>query len=152
MKIKHNMKYRQLTTIRLSESCKVFWALLATLILMNSCATKDIVREWDSGKDYEQNIDRILIMGLVNLLSLRNDVEYDMVDAANKFGSSTIIVAIEAIKQEDGLHYAYYDSGREPSGREVSAWAAEAGALGAGEILLTSVDREGTGQGLFPGL
>jgi len=85
-KIKHNMKYRLLTTLRLSESCKVFRALLATLILMNSCATKDIVREWDSSEDYEQNIDRILIMGLVNQLSLRNDVEYDMVDAANKFG------------------------------------------------------------------
>ena len=80
------MKNKLLNTLRLSGSCKVFLALLSILILMNSCATKDIVREWSPSEEHEQKLERILIMGLVNQVSLRNDVEYDMVDAAHKFG------------------------------------------------------------------
>lgn len=80
------MKNKLFDTLTLSGSCKVFLALLSTLILMNSCATKDIVREWSPSEDQEQKLERILIMGLVNQVSLRNDVEYDMVDAAHKFG------------------------------------------------------------------
>ena len=80
------MKNKLFNTLRLSGSCKVFLAVLSTLILMNSCATKDIVREWSPSEDQEQKLERILIMGLVNQVSLRNDVEYDMVDAAHKFG------------------------------------------------------------------
>ncbi len=68
-------------------------------------------------------------------------------EAAKRFGASTIIVSIEAIKQSDGLYYAFTDNGREPTGKEVIAWAKEAAASGAGEILLTSVDQEGTGFG-----
>jgi len=67
--------------------------------------------------------------------------------AARQFGSSTIVVAIEAIKQQDGRYLAYTDNGRNFTGVEVIAWARQAEELGAGEILLTSVDREGTGKG-----
>ena len=67
-------------------------------------------------------------------------------EAALSFGSSTIMVSIEASK-EDGLYRAYVDNGREPTGVEVLEWAQQAEDLGAGEILLTSVDREGTGTG-----
>jgi cyclase len=67
--------------------------------------------------------------------------------AALDFGSSTIVVAIEAIKERDGRYLAYTDNGREYTGREVRAWAQEAESLGAGEIVITSVDREGTGDG-----
>ena len=68
-------------------------------------------------------------------------------DASRRFGSSTIIVAIEAIKQPAGDYFAYTDNGREYTGIEVLAWAKQVETLGAGEIMLTSVDREGTGQG-----
>ncbi len=68
-------------------------------------------------------------------------------EAAKRFGSSTIIISIEAIKQPDGRYYAFTDNGREPTGKEVIAWAKEAVTHGAGEILLTSVDQEGTGFG-----
>jgi len=68
-------------------------------------------------------------------------------EAALKFGSSTIVVTIEAIKSSDGRYYAYTDNGREHTGVEVLEWAKKAEELGAGEILLTSVDREGTGSG-----
>ncbi|MCE2787664.1 MAG: imidazole glycerol phosphate synthase cyclase subunit [Sphingobacteriales bacterium] len=68
-------------------------------------------------------------------------------DAAQKFGSSTIVVAIEAIKQPDGRYLAFVDNGREETGVEVVTWAKKAEELGAGEILITSVDREGTAEG-----
>lgn len=66
--------------------------------------------------------------------------------ASRKFGSSTIVIAIEAIKQ-DGKYLAYTDNGRNYTGVEVLTWAKKCEELGAGEIFLTSVDREGTGQG-----
>ncbi len=68
--------------------------------------------------------------------------------AVNKFGSSTIVVAIEAIRQNDGNYLAFIDNGREFTGKGVVEWAVEAEQLGAGEIVLTSVDREGTGKGM----
>ena len=65
---------------------------------------------------------------------------------ADRYGSQAIVVSIEA-KRVNGAWEAYTDCGRERTGREVQAWAAEAVALGAGEILLTSVDRDGTRKG-----
>ncbi|MDD3088317.1 MAG: imidazole glycerol phosphate synthase cyclase subunit [Candidatus Omnitrophica bacterium] len=68
-------------------------------------------------------------------------------EASMKFGSSTIVVAIEAIRQADGSYMAYTDNGRDHTGVEVLGWAKKAEELGAGEIMLTSVDRDGTGLG-----
>jgi len=68
-------------------------------------------------------------------------------EAARKFGSSTIAVSIEAKRQADGSYSAYVDNGRDNAHREVTEWAKQAAALGAGEIIVTSVDREGTGRG-----
>lgn len=68
-------------------------------------------------------------------------------EASKKFGSSNIVVTIEAIKHDDGKYYVYTDNGREETGLEVISWAKKAEELGAGEIILTSVDREGTGSG-----
>ena len=67
--------------------------------------------------------------------------------ASRTFGSSTIVIAIEAIRQPNGCYLAYTDNGREYTGLEVVNWAKKAEELGAGEILITSVDREGTGLG-----
>lgn len=68
-------------------------------------------------------------------------------DASLKFGSSTIVVAIEAIKSKNGKYLAYTDNAREYTGVEVLEWAKKVEELGAGEIVLTSVDKEGTGNG-----
>ena len=68
-------------------------------------------------------------------------------EASLKFGSSTIVVAIEAIKQPDGTYLAYVDNGREHTGIEVLSWAKKVEELGAGELVVTSVDKEGTGGG-----
>lgn len=68
-------------------------------------------------------------------------------EAAKVFGSSTITVSIEAIKQSDGRYLAFTDNGREYTGVEVLSWAKQVENLGAGEICLTSIDNEGTGSG-----
>ena len=68
-------------------------------------------------------------------------------NAANKYGSSTIIVNIEAKRNKDGKYSAFTDNGREKTDLEVVNWAKECEALGAGEIVITSVDNEGTGNG-----
>lgn len=68
-------------------------------------------------------------------------------EASLRFGSSTIVISIEAIKHSDGKYYAYTDNGREFTGVEVIAWAEQVQQLGAGEIIITSVDAEGTGKG-----
>ena len=68
--------------------------------------------------------------------------------ASRVFGKSTIVVAIEAIRQPDNTYQAFTDNGRNRTGREVVSWAKEVEERGAGEILLTLVDREGTGDGL----
>lgn len=70
-------------------------------------------------------------------------------DAAQRFGSQCIVVAIDA-KREPGepLRWGVYThGGRRPTGRDAVQWARDVEALGAGEILLTSMDRDGTGDG-----
>lgn len=68
-------------------------------------------------------------------------------EASRKFGSSTIVIAIEAIKNNDGSYSAFTDNGREHTGVDVVQWAKKVEELGAGEIVISSVDREGTGEG-----
>ncbi len=67
-------------------------------------------------------------------------------EAAERFGSQCIVVAIDA-RRESGHFGVYTHGGRRATGREAVAWAQEAEKLGAGEILLTSMDRDGTGDG-----
>lgn len=68
-------------------------------------------------------------------------------DAAQTFGSQCVVVSIEAKQKAPGQYEAYTDNGRERTGKDVFEWAHQAWKLGAGEILLTSVDRDGTGKG-----
>lgn len=68
-------------------------------------------------------------------------------EASKIFGASTIVVSIEAIKQADGSYMAFTDNGRNPTGKDILSWAIEVNDLGAGEIILTLVDSEGTGKG-----
>lgn len=65
---------------------------------------------------------------------------------ARRYGSQVVIVAIDA-KRADGRFEVYVRSGRDATGRDAVEWAKEAAARGAGEILLTSIDRDGTKRG-----
>jgi len=67
-------------------------------------------------------------------------------DIARRFGSQCMVLSIQAKKQDDSWE-AYFDNGREHSGVDAVQWAEQGQALGAGEILVTSVDREGTATG-----
>jgi imidazole glycerol-phosphate synthase subunit HisF len=67
---------------------------------------------------------------------------------AERYGSQAVIVAIDAKRINGEARFeAYVSGGRNPTGRDAIAWAREAEERGAGEILLTSMDRDGTGAG-----
>jgi len=69
-----------------------------------------------------------------------------LTEAARTFGSQCVVLSIEAKRTPSGWE-AYTDNGREKSGVDALSWARRAVDLGAGEILLTSVDQEGTRRG-----
>ena len=68
-------------------------------------------------------------------------------EVAQKFGSQCMVLSIEAKRVGPGRWEAFADNGREPTGLDVVEWAMRGVELGAGEILLTSIDREGTREG-----
>jgi cyclase len=68
-------------------------------------------------------------------------------EVSNKFGSQCMVLSIEAKRIATGKWEVYCDNGRERTGIDVLEWAQRGCDLGAGEILLTSVDMEGTGKG-----
>lgn len=68
-------------------------------------------------------------------------------DAADKFGSQCVVVAIDAKRRENGGWNVYVNGGRIDTGLDVLTWARIAERLGAGEILLTSMDCDGTKNG-----
>ncbi len=68
-------------------------------------------------------------------------------EVSRAFGSSTIVVSIEAIRKPDGTYEAYVDYGRQSTGVDAVEWAKRAAELGAGELLVTSIECEGTGKG-----
>ena len=68
-------------------------------------------------------------------------------EISQKFGSQCMVLSIEAKKTGNGTWEAYCDGGREKTGIDAVKWAQQGYELGAGEILLTSVDKEGTAKG-----
>ena len=68
-------------------------------------------------------------------------------EGAHAFGSQCIVLAIDARSTAPGKWEVYIHGGRTATGKDVLEWAEEAEALGAGEILLTSMDRDGTKAG-----
>lgn len=72
----------------------------------------------------------------------------ELIDEASvAFGSSTIVVSIEAIKRDDVTWEALIEYGRETTNVDAIKWAKEAADRGAGELMVTSIDQEGTGKG-----
>jgi len=67
-------------------------------------------------------------------------------EISDVFGAQCVVCAIDAKRGNDGYE-VYLHGGRTPTGRNAVEWAAEAASLGAGEILLTSMDRDGTREG-----
>jgi len=70
-----------------------------------------------------------------------------IVELAKKFGASTVVVSIDYKRNAEGRNEVYTHRGRQPTGLDPVVWAKDAEARGAGEILLTCVDREGMMNG-----
>lgn len=81
----------------------------------------------------------------VNSAALRNPLL--ITEAAEKFGSQCVVCAIDAKRRESGGWTVYLNGGRIDTGRDAIEWAKEAARLGAGEILLTSMDCDGVKKG-----
>ncbi|MEW8979085.1 MAG: imidazole glycerol phosphate synthase subunit HisF [Symbiobacterium sp.] len=72
----------------------------------------------------------------------------DLIDEiADQFGSSTLVVAIDCQRRPEGWWEVYLHGGRTPTGIDAVSWAAEAARRGAGELLVTSIDADGTRKG-----
>ena len=98
----------------------------------------------------EEDVRAVLAAGAdkvsLNSAALRDPALIERASA--RFGAQCIVVAVDAKRRETGPGWeVYLNGGRVPAGREAVAWAAEAAGRGAGEILLTSMDRDGTQVG-----
>lgn len=80
----------------------------------------------------------------INTAAIKNPTLIN--DVSKRFGSQCMVLSVQAKRNNSGWE-AYYDNGREHSGLDAVEWAKKGEAAGAGEILLTSVDMEGTRKG-----
>ena len=98
----------------------------------------------------KEDVRRILAKGAdkvaINSAAIAN--ETIITEVADHFGSQCMVLSIQAKKKLDGSWEALYDNGREQSGKDVVEWAVQGENLGAGEILLTSVDMDGMMSGM----
>lgn len=70
-----------------------------------------------------------------------------LTEASRRFGTQCIVLAIDAKRRDDGSWEVFTHGGRQPTGLDAVQWAIQGVEAGAGEILLTSMDRDGTGLG-----
>ncbi len=98
----------------------------------------------------EEDIREVLAAG-ADKVSLNSAAVRDpglIARGSQRFGAQCIVVAIDAKRREGGDGWeVFLNGGRLPTGREAVAWAAEAAERGAGELLVTSMDRDGTQDG-----
>lgn len=96
-----------------------------------------------------QDFDNLLRCGAdkvsINSAAIKNPEL--VASAAKKYGSQCVVVAIDAKKNQEGDYEIYTHGGSKPCGINALKWAQEVQSLGAGEILLTSMDRDGTKAG-----
>lgn len=70
-----------------------------------------------------------------------------LTEAADRFGSQCVVASIDALRRGPGSWEVHVAGGREPTGLDAIEWASRCAALGAGELLVTSIDRDGTRAG-----
>ena len=96
-------------------------------------------------EDAERLLDAGADKVAINTAALRTPA---LVDAcAARFGNQAIVVAVDAKRRADGGWEVFSHGGRTPEGKDALAWCREVADRGAGEVLLTSMDRDGTGAG-----
>jgi len=95
----------------------------------------------DALKIFDSGADKIAL----NTAAIKNPKLIEIL--SKRFGSQAIVISIEAKKVGKNSWEAYIESGRQHTNIDVNEWIQQSTDMGAGEILLTSVDREGTGKG-----
>jgi cyclase len=95
----------------------------------------------DARRLLEAGADKVAI----NTAAIRRPALID--EAAGRFGSQAIVVAVDAKRRGDGSYEVFSHGGRTPEGLDAISWCQELADRGAGEILLTSMDRDGTRKG-----
>lgn len=113
---------------------------VAAELFIPLCVGGGIRTEADAAAIIEAGADK------VSLNSAALDTPALITTLAARYGSQAVVVAIDA-RRQDGRFAVYARSGQSRTTRDAMEWAREAEARGAGEILLTSIDRDGTGQG-----
>lgn len=113
---------------------------VAAELFIPLCVGGGIRTEADAAAIIEAGADK------VSLNSAALDTPALITTLAARYGSQAVVVAIDA-RRQDGRFAVYARSGQARTQRDAIEWAREAEARGAGEILLTSIDRDGTGQG-----
>ena len=95
------------------------------------------------------DVERLLLAGAdkvsINTAAIRDPSLVER--AAGRFGNQAIVVAVDAKRRGDGTWEVYSHGGRTPEGLDALAWCRRVAELGAGEILLTSMDQDGTRSG-----
>ena len=101
------------------------------------------------GVSEAEDFRRLLLAGAdkisVNSAAVRNPKLLE--EAAARFGRQCVVLAIDARLNNEGFYEVVIEGGRTPTGMDAVKWAVEGAALGAGEILLTSMDADGTKNG-----
>ena len=101
------------------------------------------------GVSEAEDFRRLLLAGAdkvsVNSAAVRNPKLLE--EAAARFGRQCVVLAIDARLNNEGFYEVVIEGGRTPTGLDAVKWAVEGAALGAGEILLTSMDADGTKNG-----
>ncbi len=82
----------------------------------------------------------------ISINTVTHDDPNFVASAAERFGSQCIVVSVDALRAADGT-YEVYAGGHVPTGKDPVSWAQEVERCGAGEILLNSIDRDGTAKG-----
>jgi cyclase len=101
-----------------------------------------------------EHVKRLLRSGAdkVSLNSIVYEKPEFVSEVAQVFGSQCVVVSIDAHLRSDGQYECYSHAGQRPTGYEVGEWAEKMERMGAGEILITSIDLDGTMQGYDQGL
>jgi len=95
----------------------------------------------DAGKQLASGADKVSL----NTAAIKRPALIS--EIARRFGSQAVVLSIEAKRQTSGRWEAFTDNGRERTGLDAVEWARRGAELGAGELLVTSVDQEGTRKG-----
>jgi cyclase len=96
-------------------------------------------------QDIQDRLSRGADKVTLNTIALQNP-EF-ITESARRFGSQAIIISIDVKKHDDGRYEVFTQHGRQPTGKTPLAWAQEVERLGAGEIFLNSIDRDGMANG-----